>query len=69
VLLRELVAARKAAGITQQQLAELLGKPQSFVSDMERGQRRIDVVEFLAVVRALDADPYKILATVEHASN
>lgn len=69
MLLRELVAARKAAGITQQQLAELLGKPQSFVSDMERGQRRIDVVEFLAVVRALDADPYKILATVEHASN
>jgi hypothetical protein len=37
-----LAAARERAGLTQQQLAKLLRKPQSFVSNYERGQRRIE---------------------------
>jgi hypothetical protein len=38
-------------------LARLLGKPQSVVSGYEAGKRRVDVVEFLLIVRALAADP------------
>ena len=49
--------ARKAAGISQEQVAELLGEHQSFVSRYETGERRLDVVEFLAVAAALDVDP------------
>jgi transcriptional regulator with XRE-family HTH domain len=52
-----LAAARVRASITQRELATRLGKPQSFVSAYENGQRRIDVSEFLAIVDALDADP------------
>jgi transcriptional regulator with XRE-family HTH domain len=52
-----LAAARDRAGLTQKQLARLLRKPQSFVSNYERGQRRIDVLELLRIVEALDADP------------
>jgi transcriptional regulator with XRE-family HTH domain len=55
-----LVAVRHAAGIRQQKLAEKLGKPQSFVAKYEGGERRIDLVEFLAIARALDADPVKL---------
>jgi ribosome-binding protein aMBF1 (putative translation factor) len=40
-----LAHARDKAGLTQKQLARLLRKPQSFVSDFERGQRRIDILE------------------------
>jgi transcriptional regulator with XRE-family HTH domain len=47
-----LAAARDRAGLTQQQLAKLLRKPQSFVSNYERGQRRIDVLELLRIVEA-----------------
>jgi len=59
---RELVAAeRKAAKLTQQDLAAKLKKPQSFVSKYERGERRLDVVEFGEVARALGRDPIRFL--------
>ncbi len=44
---RILVADRRFRGITE---------PQSFVSNYERGQRRIDVLELLRIVEALGAD-------------
>src|SRR5258708_32680354 len=37
--------ARKAAGLPQKKVAEPLGKPQSFVSKVESGERRIDPIE------------------------
>jgi transcriptional regulator with XRE-family HTH domain len=51
-----LAAARDRAGLTQAQLARLLRKPQSFISNYERGQRRIDVLELLRIVEALKGD-------------
>jgi hypothetical protein len=41
-----------------------LKKPQSFVAKYEGGERRIDVVEFIAIARALGADPLKLIATL-----
>lgn len=52
-----LIAARKDAGVSQIELAARLGRTQSFVSQVERGIRRVDVVEFYAIARALQADP------------
>lgn len=52
-----LVAQRKAQGLTQADVALRIGRPQSFVAKYEGGERRIDVVEFLTVARALNADP------------
>lgn len=56
-----LVAARRKAGLNQAEVAERLGKPQSFVAKYEGGERRLDVVEFLAVSAAIGADPRRIL--------
>lgn len=53
--------ARKKAGLTQQQLAETLGRPQSFVAKYELGERRLDVIEFLSIVKILKADAVKII--------
>jgi transcriptional regulator with XRE-family HTH domain len=60
-LIEILVAARKKAGIRQQALAKSLGRPQSFVAKYEVGERRIDVVEFITIARALGADPIKMI--------
>jgi transcriptional regulator with XRE-family HTH domain len=57
-----MVGARRAAGFTQQALALKLRKPQSFVAKYEGGERRLDVVEFIAIARALGADPLKLMA-------
>jgi transcriptional regulator with XRE-family HTH domain len=59
-LIATLVAARKGADVRQQALAKRLGRPQSFVAKYEGGERRIDVVEFVTIVRALGADPVKL---------
>ena len=66
--LRELlIEARSKAGLTQVAVAERLGRPQSFVSKYEVGERRLDVVEFLEVCAAVGADPVKMLRQVEAA--
>lgn len=59
-----LVAVRKDAGVTQVELAERLCKPQQFVSKYERGDRRVDLIEFVAVCRALKVDPKDAFALV-----
>ncbi len=60
-LIRFLVAARERAGIRQRALAEALDVPQSFVAKYEGGERRLDVIEFITIARALGADPLKLL--------
>lgn len=59
--LREL---RLEKGVRQIELARRLGRPQQFVSYMESGVRRIDLVEFVVVVRALGGDPEKVFAKI-----
>ena len=61
-LLETLVSLRKKKGITQVELSRRLGKPQPFVSYIERGERRIDVIEFYAIAKALGADPVEVFA-------
>ena len=56
-----LIDARKRAGLSQAQLAIKLSRPQSFVSKFERGERRLDVVEFERVARALGIEPLRFL--------
>ncbi|MBD2244176.1 helix-turn-helix domain-containing protein [Nostoc sp. FACHB-888] len=52
-----LIEARKAAKLTQAELSAKLELPQSYVSKYERGERRLDVIEFLQVVQVLEIDP------------
>lgn len=56
-----MVATRRRAGLTQQQLAKRLKRPQSFVAKFEGGERRIDIIEFIKIVRSMDADPLALL--------
>ena len=60
-----LTDARKDAGLTQAQLARALARPQSFVSKFERGERRLDVIEFLEVAHALSLDPVKVIRDLQ----
>lgn len=50
-------ASRVDANLSQTELAKRIGKPQQFISFIERGERRVDVVEFYALMRALGRDP------------
>jgi transcriptional regulator with XRE-family HTH domain len=57
-LLRE---ARQKSGLTQVEAAKKLGCRQTFISKIECGERRVDVVEFVVMMRAYDTDPTRLL--------
>lgn len=50
-MLRRLRTARKEAGLTQVQVAERVGRPQSYVSKLETGERRLDPIELRELAR------------------
>jgi transcriptional regulator with XRE-family HTH domain len=57
-----LIRTRQTRKLTQWDIASKLGRPQSFVSKYESGERLLDVIEFIDVARALGADPVALLA-------
>jgi len=63
-LIQGIVDARKSAGLTQQDVADVLGKPQSYVAKMEGCERRLDIAEFVDYARAFKRDPVELLQTI-----
>lgn len=67
-LIVAMVAARKAAGMTQRDVAAKLGKPPSLVAKVESVERNLSVLEFLAWMKAIGLSPEDLLAHLpEHA--
>lgn len=60
-LLEELIKAREKADITQQELADMLKKPQSFVSKYENGERRLDIIELTQIADLIGTDYKKLV--------
>ncbi|QDU05724.1 Helix-turn-helix domain protein [Gimesia chilikensis] len=53
ILLDLLRETRKEAGLRQDDVAERLGRPQSFVSKYESGERRLDILELYDICKAM----------------
>jgi transcriptional regulator with XRE-family HTH domain len=63
-LLRLLIEARQGASLTQQDLAVRLRRHQSFVAKYEGGERRLEVIEFVQICRAIGITPELILKKI-----
>lgn len=57
-----LVREREARRVSQRQLSKNLGMMPTYISKVERGERRIDVIELADIAVALGIDPRQILA-------
>ncbi|HVY78383.1 MAG TPA: helix-turn-helix transcriptional regulator [Solirubrobacterales bacterium] len=55
-MLGRLRRAREAQGIGQKELATRVGRPQSYISKIETGDRRVDLIEVLDICRVLDIE-------------
>ena len=62
-LVELLTATRLEQSLTQQEVADRLGKPQSYVAKVEGAERRIDLLEFIDLARALGVDPNDLFGT------
>lgn len=63
-MLELLIAAREKAGLTQQELADRLKKPQSFISKYEGGGRKIQVIEFIVIAEELQMDASRAIRDI-----
>ena len=63
--LETLVEARNEARLTQIELGNRIGRTQSFVSKVERGERRLDVLEYCEWIFALEGSPSACLKSIE----
>ena len=53
VFLKQLRSAREASGLTQREVADRLGRSQSFVAKCEQGHNRVDVAQLVEFCRVL----------------
>jgi transcriptional regulator with XRE-family HTH domain len=65
VLLSLLKKHRKAAGLTQVQCSKALERPQSFISDVESGTRRLDIVQLRDLCKVLGIGLPDLIAEFE----
>jgi transcriptional regulator with XRE-family HTH domain len=68
-LVEFVIAKRKKAGLTQVQLAERLDRYQSFITALESGQKRIDVVELMELAEAIGFDPQEAIRILKKLSS
>jgi transcriptional regulator with XRE-family HTH domain len=66
-LTRLLRSMREEAGLRQQDVADRLAKPQSFVSKYESGERRLDLIELRDVAAALNVALLELVAQFEES--
>jgi transcriptional regulator with XRE-family HTH domain len=64
-----LTTLRNDLGLRQVDLAEKLGRPQSFVSKYESGERRLDVLELNEICKALHVSLSEVIIRVEQELN
>jgi transcriptional regulator with XRE-family HTH domain len=65
VVLKLLVDSRRAAKVSQRELARRLRRTQSYISKIESGQQRLDVLEFLDYARAIGSEPAMLMLKLD----
>jgi len=60
-----LTSARERAGLKQTELAVKLGVPPSYLSKVENGTRRLDVIEFIRIAEAMGVSPAEIVGELQ----
>jgi len=67
ILGQVLVRARERAGFKQADVAARLGLPASYLSKIENGTRRLDVIELMQIAEAMSVDAAEIVRELERA--
>lgn len=64
ILRKEIRAARLRSGLTQAEVSARLGRPQSFTSKVEAGERKLEFTEAIQLCEVLGFDPHWLVERV-----
>lgn len=67
ILGKVLAGVREGVGLKQSVVAARLGMPASYLSKIENGTRRLDVIELIQIARAMDVDPAEVVRQLEES--
>ncbi len=67
-LITALIKIRKGHSLTQQQVADGLSKPQSYIAKIEKFERKLDVLEFVDLCEVIGANRVEVLKEVDKIS-
>lgn len=65
LIIERLVASREGQGVGQRELARRLGKHPSWLNKIERLERRLDLLEFLVIARAIGVSPSEFVGEID----
>lgn len=68
ILCRILKQVRKDKGLTQEKLAQMLGRRQNLIAKIEAGERKLDVCQLMDYLETMGADPVEVVAELVHQS-
>jgi len=66
IFLKLIKSMRAESGLTQAQCSAALGRPQSFMSDVERGVRRLDIIQLRELCHVLDTTLIELVTRLEN---
>ena len=52
---------RKAAGLTQAEVAKAMGRHQPFIANIENGERRVDIIELIDLAKIIGFDVHQLI--------
>lgn len=65
ILGQALIRARERVGLKQSDVAARIGLPPSYLSKIENGTRRLDVIELVRIAEAMEVDPAEIVGDLQ----
>lgn len=66
ILIHTLINLRKSQKLTQAELAQRLGKPQSYIAKVEVFERKLDILEFMVLCHCLNTKASEVIQVIEN---
>lgn len=68
VLVAAIAEQRRAKGLSQAQVAKAMGRHQPFIANIESGERRVDLLELLALADIIELDVHALIDRLQRTA-
>ena len=69
VLVTAIAQQRRAKGLSQAQVAKVLGRHQPFIANIESGERRVDLLELLTIASIIGLDVHALVDQLQQVAD